>query len=138
MTVRLYLSGSVAVAVISSIIWLLIIMQLDPAQAGVIGLLLLFLSLFLAVGSITNVVGYGLRRLLVPRQFPSYRVRTSLRQGVVLGLFTSVLLLLQLLRFYHWWLTLILIVLFVSIEFIFLTYDRASGRHLRTTETASN
>ena len=82
MTVRLYLTGSVAVAVISSIIWLLIIMQLDPAQAGVIGLLLLFLSLFLAVGSITNVVGYGLRRLLVPRQFPSYRVRTSLRQGV--------------------------------------------------------
>lgn len=128
MTVRVFVIGSLVAAIISWATWLAIIKFLDPGQAGLIGFLLFFLALFLATASTTGLAGYATRRLLSPQQLSAYAVRTSLRQGILLGLFLDLLLLLQLLRFYQWWLALLAIVIFIFIEFIFLGYDRATRR----------
>jgi hypothetical protein len=134
MTVRFFVIGSAATALVGWTIFSLIINWLDPVEAGWMGYLLFFLALFLSIMSTTSLIGYGLRYIVVPRQLPAYRVRYSLRQGILLAAFTDVLLLLQLLRVARWWLVLLLLVLFLSIEFIFLTYDRAATRHQRLAE----
>ncbi|MFH1353727.1 MAG: hypothetical protein ABIH36_00375 [bacterium] len=128
MTVHVFIVGSLVAAIVSWTIWVAIIKFLDPVQAGTIGFLLFFLALFLAAASTAGLVGYVIRHLFAPRQLSAYAVRTSLRQGILLGLFLDLLLLLQLLHFYRWWLALLAIAIFIFIEFIFLGYDRATRR----------
>ena len=128
MTVRLFVVGSLIAAVFGGGSLALTIAQLNPEKAGTIGFVLFFLSLFVATTSIMGLLGYGVRRLVLPRVFPTYLVRTSVRQGIMLGAFFSILLFLQLLRLYQWWIGLIIIAVFISFELIFLSYDRANRR----------
>lgn len=128
MTVRIFFGGSLLTALITWTIWLLILWFVDPQQAGLLGFIIFFLSLFLSIASSVALLGFAVRRVVRDPQLPAYQVRNSLRQGVLLALFTSILLLLQLLRLLQWWVALILIILFVSAEFIFLSYDRAQRR----------
>lgn len=136
MTVRTFAIGAFAASLASWFIWTLIVMWLDPTQAGWIGFALFFLSLFLAVAGTTALGGYIMRRLLMPGQLPAYSVRSALRQGVLLGLFLDVLLALQLFRLVRWWVTVIAIILFLSIELLFLSYER-SGRKAQSDRDSS-
>lgn len=130
---RIFILGCVAGVLVGGGVMALIVTQLDPDQAGPVGFGLFFLSLFVGVSSFMAGVGYGVRRLILARQFPAYVVRTSLRQGIMLGVFTAGLLFLQLWRLYRWWLALIIVVLFVSFELVFLSYDRSYQRNHRDT-----
>lgn len=134
MTVRTFLLGSAGAAILFWGIWALIINWINPTEAGAIGFLLFFSTFFLAVAATAAFFGYGLRRLITPSQFAAYRVRTSLRQAVWLGFFLDLLLFLQLQRLLYWWVTVIVIVLFLSLEFLFLTYDKSVRRHQNTEE----
>lgn len=129
MTVRTFLIGSLASLIAFWAIWFLIVSWVNPQQAHAVGFLLFFSSFFLATASTAGLAGYGVRRLLVPSQFAAYRVRTSLRQAVWLGLFLDLLLFLQLQRLLRWWVTVIIIILFLSLEFLFLSYEKSVGRH---------
>lgn len=131
MTVRLFIIGTLVTALAAWGMWLMIIMWLDPVEAGLYGYLLFFLTLFLGIASLMALAGYGLRRMLVPAQLPAYRVRYSIRQGILLGLFTDLLLFLQRLRLIRWWLVLLLTVVFICTEFFFLSYDHASRRYTK-------
>lgn len=129
MTIRFFLAGVLTSLVISWGIWLLIINWLDPEETVWLGFALFFLALFLAVASTAALIGYGLRRLLAPGQLSIYRLRPSLRQGIWLGLFFDLLLFLQLQRLLRWWITIIIIFIFLSIEFLFLSYEARSARY---------
>lgn len=132
MTVRLFLSGSVLATGIFWGIWLLVINWINPIGTPVVGLVLFFLTLFLALASTAAFGGYILRRFITPGQFAAYRVRVSLRQAVWLGLLLDLLLFLQMQRLLRWWVTLIIIILFLSLELLFLTYDQSTIRRRRT------
>ncbi|MEK7556868.1 MAG: hypothetical protein AAB538_02740 [Patescibacteria group bacterium] len=128
MTLQTFVWGTIAGAILGWLVWVAIVAWLDPVQAGSVGFILFFLALFLAVASSTAIAGYGARRLIGGATHPSHHVRPSLRQGILLGVFFDAMLLLQLLRLSRWWLTLILIVLFLCVEFVFLSYDRNTRR----------
>lgn len=134
MTVRLFISGSMLTAISAWSIWALIINFLDPQRAGGIGFFLFFLSLFLAVASTTSLIGYAFRRIITPEQLATYAVRPALRQGIMLGIFLDLLLILQLVRLYKWWLAVITIILFITTELIFLSYGQATKRTTHQTE----
>lgn len=136
MTVRTFLLGSIVSALIFWGIWVLIINWVDPNEAGPIGFLLFFSSFFLGVAATAALLGYTVRRLVSPSQFAAYRVRTSLRQAVWLGFFLDLLLFLQLQRLLYWWVSVIAIILFLSLEFLFLTYDKSVRRHQRTEDAS--
>lgn len=129
MSIRLFLIGTTVSLLLSWGIWLLVLTWIDPLEAGLAGFGLFFLSLFLAAASTAALTGYAVRLLLQPARLASYRVRPSLRQGVWLGILLNMLLFLQLQRLLRWWLTLIIIVLFLSIELLFLGYDRTARHH---------
>lgn len=134
MTVRTFLMGSLAAFVASWLIFVLIVSWLDPQQARGVGYVLFFLTFFLCVASTAGLFGYLVRHFLTPRQFSAYRVRNALRQAVLLGIFADILMMLQFMRLVRWWLALLLLIVFVCIEFIFLSYDRAASRHKNITE----
>ena len=130
MTVRIFIVGSFLTAIIGWSIWLAIILFLDPLQAGILGFALFFLSLFLAVASLTSLIGYLVRRVVAPAVFSAYTVRVALRQGLWLSLFLNLLLLLHLSELYRWYLGVVLIVIFLSIELVFLSVDRLVTQRL--------
>lgn len=131
MTVRVFFVGSLITTIISWAIWVAIISWLDPLSAGWLGYLLFFLVLFLAVASASGIIGYVVRRIITPQQLSAYAVRVALRQGLLLGLFLDILLFLQLTRLYQWWIAIIVIVLFLSIELVFLSFDRVFNQRAR-------
>lgn len=137
MTIRIFLAGALVTTVLGWGIWLLIINWVDPVEAGWAGFALFFLALFLAVAGVSALAGYGVRRVLQPMQLPAYRVRPSLRQGILLAIFLDILLFLQLQRLLRWWITVIVIILFVSIELLFLGYDRGR-KHYQAPEGEGN
>lgn len=113
-------------AVASWTIWGLIILWLDPLQAGPAGFALFFLSLFLAVAATAALAGYGVRRLLGAQALPAYSVRPALRQGIFIAMFLDLLLFLQLWRLVQWWVVLLALCFFLFLEFMFLSYDRGT------------
>jgi len=115
-------------AIVGLTIWLLVLFFLDPTQAGTLGYVLFFLSLFLTVASVASLIGFGLRRVLRVQQLAAYSVRSALRQGIMLALFVCILLILVRLRVYQWWVAVILTIFFVSAELIFFSYDRTISR----------
>lgn len=131
MTLRTFIIGSVLTSFVSAGILIVTITQLNPYMAGAIGFILFFMSLFVLLSSVVAVIGYVIRRLIFPRHFPTYLVRTSVRHGLMTGLFVDILLFLQLLRLYRWWISIIVIAIFISFELIFFSYDRASRDRLR-------
>ena len=133
MTIRLFIIASTVALAIGSLSFAGVVTQLDPEQAGTAGFVLFFLSLFTAVASAACLAGYGLRRIFIRQQFPAYTARTSLRQALIIGVFVAVVLFLQLLRLYRWWIALGLVALLVCLEVVFLSYGRANQRHNEST-----
>lgn len=131
MTVRFFILGAALAVVCSWAIVSGIVLYLDPERAGLVGHFLIFLAIFLAAASTAALLGYGLRRVVARDILAAYAVGTSMRQGVLLGLLLVVLLLLQLVRLYTWWLAVIATILCLTTEFIFLGYDRAYRRTAR-------
>lgn len=129
MTVRLFLVSLLLIFVTSTSIWLMIINWLEPRQNGWLGFAFFFLTFFLATGSGFSLLGYGARAFVIPHTLPAYRVRHSLRQGFLLAGFLNLLLLLQLMRLVQWWVVLILVFLVLSMELVFLSYERTYQRY---------
>lgn len=109
----------------------MIIFWLNPQQAGTVGFLFFFVTLFVALVSTVALLGYALRRLVVPYVLPAYRVRHSMRHALFVSTFACAVLLLQLGRLLQWWLVLIMVILVLSAEFIFLSHDRIRYRSRR-------
>lgn len=128
MTVRLFVVSALTATLVGAGVFYMTVTSLDPESGGVLSLTLFFLSLLLALAGFASLVGYFLRRLIFPHQFSVYAVRTALRQGAILSFFFSLLLWLQLLRLYRWWIAIIAVAILVFIELIFLSYDRTIKR----------
>lgn len=133
MTVRTFIAVSFIALLVGLSSLAAVVTQLDPEQAGLTGFVLFFLSVFVSVASASALAGFGVRRIIVRQQFAAYAVRTSLRQALTIGVFSSCLLFLQLLRLYRWWLALGIIALLACLEVVFLSYGASHNRHLKGT-----
>lgn len=125
MTVRSFMMGTLATMLLSWGILALIIMWVDPlSSTASLAFILFFLCVFLGVSSLAALVGYGVRSLFLKSQLPAYRVRPALRQGVFIGVFVDLLLFLQLERILVWWVSAIIVLLFIVVELVFISYDK--------------
>ncbi|MEO6077369.1 MAG: hypothetical protein ABIP54_01110 [Candidatus Andersenbacteria bacterium] len=138
MTVRLFGIGTIATFLFSTGILALIISWVDPTSNGsALAMVLFFLTMFLSVGALFALLGYAARRLIIRHQLSSYSVRPALRQGLFFGIFVDILLFLQLERILVWWVAGIIILLFVVIELVFISYD-SNGTTTRGPRTEGN
>lgn len=138
MTVRLFGIGTLATFLFSTGVLALIVSWVDPtANASALAIVLFFLAMFLSIASLFSLLGYGARALLVRNQHPAHRVRPSLRQGLFFGIFMDILLFLQLERILVWWVAGIIILLFVVVEIVFISYDK-HGAPTRGTRVEGN
>lgn len=125
MTVKAFIWGALATMIASWGVLALIVTWIDPSSsAAAMGFILFFLAIFLAVASMASLAGYVFRSVFLRGQLSAYRVRPALRQGMLLGAFVDLLLFLQLERLLIWWVSAIIVLLFIVIELVFISYDK--------------
>jgi hypothetical protein len=109
--------------------WLIALFKIDPIGSGALGIGLFVILFLLGLFGVFFFAGFGVRRLLFRRQTLFSKLNTSLRQG---GFFTALVALwaiLQSQRLVRWWNLVLLVLLFATLEFFFVSSRHHAETH---------
>jgi len=119
MGLRSYLILMAIGTILCWVVWFLIIGNINPDQAGVVGFVLFYLSLFLSLTGTISVIGFLIRKKIDKNDIVVFHhVRHTFRQGLLLSfLILSALMLLQF-KMLNWLTGALVVILFLIIESI--------------------
>ena len=104
MTLKSYLWGIRISTITILAAWILVIRQIDPEKAGIIGQIIFFVSTFLLLAGLFILFFTWMRRHIVgDEQTALAYIGVSFRQGVLMSFLAIFLLLLQENRMLTWW-----------------------------------
>ncbi len=102
------------------VVWFLVISNINPSAAGLIGFLLFYISLFLALTGTISVIGFLIRKKIDKNDTVIFHhVRHTFRQGLLISALVLSALLLQQFKMLNWLTGILVVVLFLIIESIF-------------------
>ena len=121
MTLRSYLIGMFICSLLCLGSWILILIYVDPTNAGLLEFALFYLSLFFGLAGIFTLVGFYFRRLFAKNEIVFAHIGVSFRQGFFLAIILAGSLLLQNLGMFIWWTAILFIASITLLEFYFMT-----------------
>lgn len=119
MTLKKYLNLMSILTAICWLAWLVSLFWVNPEKAGIIGFVLFYFSLFMALWGSFSLVGFLLRIRFNPKSVVFVQIETAFRQAIWLSIIISVGLMLQGEKLLRWWNLLILIAFFLVLESFF-------------------
>jgi len=123
MTLKKYLNLMTILTVICWVAWVLTLILVNPQQSDLIGFVLFYFSLFLALLGTASVLGFLIRVWL--KKKPIFKqVEIAFRQAIWLGLLVSSIFILKGLNLLRWWNALFLILFLIFLELFFLLSNR--------------
>lgn len=126
MTLRQYLISMSLATLIAWLAFALVLFLVDPASAEIAGLIIFYVSLFLAILGTISVLGFFLRvklhkgEVILPRE-----VAGAFRQGFFLSFLFVSALYLQSKDMLVWWNIVLLVGAVTILEFLFISYRRS-------------
>ncbi|MCD6149729.1 hypothetical protein J7J13_03025 [bacterium] len=121
MTLKSYLWGMRISAALSVAAWSAVVYNINPEEAGIVGQILFYLSLFLALAGIFILFLTWSRRKISGNERAFAHLGMSFRQGVLLSVLANTLLAFQSFRILTWWDGLLLVAGIFIIELYFLS-----------------
>lgn len=122
MTLRSYLWGMRISTLLSFLAWLLVVWQIDPIKAGVMGQLFFYVAtLFFLSGLFILFFTWSRGKFSGGSEVAFAYVSVSFRQGILLALLAVIILFLQSLRVLTWWDGLLVVAGICLVELYFLT-----------------
>jgi len=115
--------------------WLAVIIQVNPEEAGFLGIVAFYLSLFLALFGSLSLLGITVRSLASKRRLQGANLLVAMRQALLWTFALLVALVLQSQSLLNIWSLTILIVLFIMLEFFLSSIHHNSGKHNNATQT---
>ena len=94
MSLRGFLFGIGFLTVISLVSLTYILTNIDPYNTTILSFILFYLSFFIAAAGLFILIGFYLRKLIVKNKAIHRLLRTSFRQGILISLILTILLLL--------------------------------------------
>lgn len=129
MSFRLYLVLMALATIISGTTWLLILWNMSPATAGIVGLFLFYITLFTTLIGLVTCLGTVVRFFLFRTQDAvSRQVRIAFRHALFLSLVAVISLLFSAQGWMHWWLFILFIVFAGGGETLFLLKEQSRRR----------
>ncbi|MDO9579730.1 MAG: hypothetical protein Q7J06_04055 [Bacteroidales bacterium] len=123
MTLKKYLNLMTILTVICWGAWFLVLILINPEQSDLIGFVLFYFSLFLALLGTISVVGFLIRVWL--KKKPIFKqVEIAFRQAIWFGLLISAIFILKGLDLLRWWNALFLVLFLIFLELFFLLSNR--------------
>lgn len=107
--------------IISSVAWVIVLFNIDPATAGILAFLTFYLTLFIALNGFFTTSATVLRSIFQRRRKLESTVTTSLRQGIIFSMLLTGSLALLSQNLFTWWTLILLILVSALIEFLFIS-----------------
>jgi hypothetical protein len=120
MALRTYLIGIFIGTILCWAAWGLTISNIDPTDAGILGLASFFSSLFFALAGTFGLIGFYIRVWLSGNEIIYENIGLSFRQGVLISLCIIGILALQGIRMLTWWNGILLVLIIIMLEFYFM------------------
>ena len=114
-----YFTILVSTGLISGIALALLILNVNPRLNPYIGLGLFFPVLFLFLVSLFSLLGFYVRKIFFNSKYFYSQIVTSIRQAVFLSLLVEFSLVFSLVNVFNWFTGLLLIFVFLILEFYF-------------------
>ena len=122
MTLRQYLVVMIAGTALAWAAVAAIIVAVNPAEASLVLLIFLYLSLFLAILGTLAVLGFLVRAVLFRQKMDLTRqVAVSFRQGVLLSALAVGALLFSSRGWLNWWTGIAMVVILTTVELIIIS-----------------
>ncbi len=126
MTFRMYVIFMTLATLLSWGGWGLVIWNTDPTQAGVMGLILFYVTLLMGLIGLLTLFGLIFRTVILRRQEVLMRqVRAAFRHAVLLSFIAITALVLSAGSMLHWWVLGVLILVMCGVEYLFLLGEEA-------------
>jgi len=123
MTLKKYLNLMTILTIICWVAWVLVLVLINPQQSDLIGFVLFYFSLFLALLGTASIFGFLIRVWL--KKKPIFKqVEIAFRQGIWLGLLVLIIFILKGLDLLRWWNALFLVLFLIFLELFFLLSNR--------------
>ena len=122
MKLPVYLAGLILAVLLAGACLAAILIYFNPNDSGWEIFILFYFSLFISLTSLFSLIGWLIRRFSRKRKSPLplsqafHNLEISFRQGILLAIILSVVLILQSERILFWWYLIILVVLVGLIE----------------------
>ncbi|QQS22496.1 hypothetical protein IPM19_02590 [bacterium] len=114
-TTKQYLLPLLAGSVVAITGFIFTIIYTDPYQAGVLGHIIFYLTLFLFTCGIFSIINLLIRKRFFPGIY-SELFRVSLRQGIIIGILITSLVFLEAINLLFWWVGLTLALFLIALE----------------------
>jgi hypothetical protein len=121
MTLQSYLWGVRIGTLISFIALVSVIFLTDPVDIGNIAFVLFYLTFFLTVSGTSVLILTWLWRKMAKDVFTIGEVGMAVRQGILIGILTTILLVMKQMEVLIWWNALIVIGAIFFVELYFIT-----------------
>ncbi|TAK03713.1 hypothetical protein EPO34_00940 [Patescibacteria group bacterium] len=127
MTLRGYLAVMALASVAAWLSWIIVLVAIDPSQAGTLGFVFFYLTLAAAlIGSIATL-GAAVRVWARREELAARHVSKSLRHGLFVTALVMLSLLLLPKGFLTWWTATLLIIFFSLLELAFVSAQKGRG-----------
>jgi hypothetical protein len=111
------LFGIILSAILSATSLLIVLFRVSPLTAPGQALPAFFVTFFLTIGSVSAVLFFFVWKFIPIHSWDLAKIiRISLRQGIMLGFGTSVVVLFYLLGLLTWWIAILIYSVFILIE----------------------
>lgn len=120
MTLNVYLWGMRISTILALLAWGAVIYYVDPSKTGILGQVLFYGSLFLALSGVFTIFFTWLRRKVNQDESFVY-IGMSFRQGLLLSLLVVILLIMQSFGVLVWWDGLLVVAALFLVELYFLS-----------------
>jgi len=115
--------------VICWVAWLFVLFNVSPDQAGLLGFLFFYTSLFLGIVGLFSVVGFLTKKRIAGQNEIIFRqVRRTFKQGILFACFVIIALILRQFSLLYWWNAIFLILLYLIMEGVLLSARKYSNR----------
>ncbi len=102
-------------------LWCIVLFATDPTDLGLVAYIFFYLTFFLFTSGLgTLILGYFWQRT-ARKSFAVNGLSTTLRQGILLGLLFTLMLVMQQYKIFFWWSALLVAGAIFMVELFFLT-----------------
>jgi len=124
MTLKTYLTIMLLGTAICWAAWVVVINSIDPETTNLVGLLLFYASLFLAIVGASAILGFLVRFILLRQELVFRQVVRAFRQSFLFAAVIVASLILQSFQLFTWYNALFLIIGLTVLEFFLISYKR--------------
>lgn len=127
MTFRGYLAVMALATVAAWLSWIIVLVAIDPTQAGTLGFVFFYLTLGSAIVGTLATAGAAFRAWARREELFTRHASTSLRHGALIAALALVSLVLLPKGLLTWWTALLIVAFFSLLELAFLSAQKGRG-----------